>query len=124
MFCIFIIIDLSQYFAKHIDYKNATDNLKNRLGLEKKLNLQQLWLVDIPVLAGIIVVSFFLNKIDITMLFREESIYIFSVGSVAMQIIYSQIVFFILNVAFYYNMYKSSKAFGERKLPRPSEPTQ
>ena len=70
IFILFIIMDSFQFFAKSIQIEDEKDDkTKASLLLERKINLQQIWLIDVPVLCGIILIKIFSSKIDITNLY-------------------------------------------------------
>lgn len=112
-----LAIDLFDYFwiknrtIKKYSAENSSDLFKLRAcELKKNSTWQQLCFIDIPVLLGILFVFIFMNiGVDLTML-RYMNIndiaIIFGVGSTGMTIIYSQVVFLLLNTRFCWQMHK------------------
>lgn len=107
-FGIFIIMDIFSILGKKsLNQLGAVVTEQEKI--ERQSLVQQLWLIDVPVFFGIFFSAWYINRVN-SFQMKPESLYIFIVGAVAMHIIYSQFVFFILNVAFLFNSYKIKQA--------------
>lgn len=97
LYLIFILIDIFQW-----------QSVRKYSKREAHLSSQQIWLIDVATIMGILSITLITSTIDITML--DESLDVFVAGSVGMQIILSQIIFFFINARYYYDLYKNSEA--------------
>lgn len=98
---LFIAIDTVSWVVKGIQIKNSQGSKRAEYVLEKEFVKNQLFIIDIPVILGMSLVLFFLNR-SMNDVISEDLKSIFSLGGIAMHIILSQIIFVILDTQFSY----------------------
>ncbi len=118
---IFILIDIlsrvikgKQINSVSSSLSQETDETKKKSFTQtlKKLELQgefvsnQLFLIDIPVLIGIMLISLFTSHISQTIGNDMDEKYVFIAGGIGMHLIMSQVIFLILNLRYKFNEYK------------------
>jgi hypothetical protein len=114
-FIFYSIIDISAIW-KLKDYKstNLAKDYKNRKGrIDFKYSLYQFAIIDIPVL-GSLLIFLLVTKMDITHFAFDEDdgnafLNIFSSGAWGMQLIYSQVVFYIITISYYIDLTRIEK---------------
>ena len=90
---IFLFID--GFFIQSIrNKKQLTDEDKKNLDFAKN----QFWLIDFAVLIGLILTLIYVNKTKHLQQVDKDAYLIFSVGVLAMHIVYSQMIFLLLNL--------------------------
>ena len=112
VFIILLIIDISMLVSKQLEIKYyKVNNLNNIYSLEyeKRFIFDQMILIDIPVLLGILFISYFISSAESTGYYCTQIGRIdkannfdffktfFAVGSIGMHIIFSQFIFVVLN---------------------------
>lgn len=93
---LFIIIDAISIKMKAVQIKNVKGKQKISINNERTFVCNQLLIIDIPVLLGIILIYVFTFNLSETDIVDQNAKSVFTVGGVAMHIIMSQIIFLIL----------------------------
>lgn len=111
-FVLFLIIDLRDAIDCWLKRKKCNDKtIKERLLIEFRSSWLQLWLIDVTVLISSGMLWWFSGHIDYSYLSNEMvrgEFYtnVFMTGAWGIQIIYSQLVFYILTMHYYYEIIK------------------
>ena len=115
---IFILIDILSRVVKNKQMIAVETALKSNAGsielnkttkklvLQKEFVTNQLFLIDLPILIGIILISLFTSQISPTIGNDMDGKYVFIAGGIGMHIIMSQVIFLILNLRYKFNEYK------------------
>jgi hypothetical protein len=93
---LFIAIDCLSLALKPIQIKAAEGKTKLALNYERDFIMNQLLVIDIPVLLGITLIYIFTSNLSDTDISDTDAKSVFTVGGIAMHIILSQIVFLML----------------------------
>lgn len=107
-FGFFGIIDIFDTIYYRRKIKTCTDEEKASFIIEQKSSRSQFWLIDVTVLLSSAMLWWFSNKIDYSYLSREMvegEFYtnVFMTGAWGIQIVISQLVFYILTMQYYYD---------------------
>ena len=79
---------------------------KDELNLECQFILNQLWIIDIPVLLGLLAIFFFSKNLQEIDPIDTDAKAVFTVGSIAIHLILSQIIFLLFNTRHLFGLYK------------------
>ncbi|MBS1661849.1 MAG: hypothetical protein JST68_12455 [Bacteroidetes bacterium] len=109
---LFIIIDILSWRVKYQQVNNTTTATTQTEGMkllipQKSFVVNQLLIIDIPVIIGILLISFFVSllpKDDDTIF---DSKFVFVAGGIGMHLIISQLIFLILNIKYKHEEYKT-----------------
>lgn len=112
---LFILIDILSRVVKRkqiskISLNSSPSEKLNRttkiLSLQREFVTNQLLLIDIPILIGIILISMFTGEISPTIGNDPDAKYIFIAGGIGMHLIMSQVIFLILNLRYKFSEYR------------------
>lgn len=115
---IFILIDIFSRIVKNKQLEKIEESLKvtqanktieinfKKIVLQKEFVANQLFLIDFPVLVGVILISLFTSQISPTIGNNFDEKYVFIAGGIGMHIIMSQVIFLILNLRYKFKEYK------------------
>lgn len=113
---LFILIDFLSYLVKDNQVRNTSSlNETTEIKLLKPIRafvLSQLLIIDIPIIIGILLISFFVSNIpeDESIVFDSKSVFI--AGGIGMHLIISQLIFLILNFTYKYKEFKIKNQIG------------
>lgn len=121
----FIFIDIFSVVVKNEQISTVNRRLNNendkksiktfkKMMLQKEFATNQLFLIDIPVLIGIIIISIFTSHISPTIGNDMDEKYVFIAGGIGMHLIMSQVIFLILYLRYKFNEYKIDLAEVEK----------
>lgn len=105
----FIVIDSLSKKIKMIQINNTSedDNINiDLIKLQKEFVSDQLWLIDVPVLIGVILITAYTRFLPKDTCDITEAKFIFVTGGIGMHIIMSQIIFIILNMKYKFNEFR------------------
>jgi hypothetical protein len=98
---LFILIDVLSLIVKNQQIKNTAGQSETvavkLLAPQRTFIFNQLFMIDIPVIIGILLISFFVWLIPTDKDIIFDSKYVFIAGGIGMHLIISQLIFLILN---------------------------
>lgn len=112
---LFIVIDWLSYIIKKKQIMNTQAVAKptieiNLLEPQKSFVFHQLMMIDIPVIIGILLISFFIYLIPKEDSYANYSQSAFIAGALGMHLIISQFIFLFLNFKYKYNEFKTKNS--------------